>query len=126
MEYLDLGGVEYEMAALLEFLDANARDASLALARQLVATKLNLAVGSDPFILTTVEEADHFLVEFSPGSNPRGDDRQRALALKNDLDAYNNLDCEETPVIPGLVTASKPPETRATDPEISELSCEED
>jgi len=69
-----------------------------------VATKLNLAVGSDLFIVPTVEEADLLLIEFPPGSNPKGPDRQRLNAVKDELDAYNNPDfCEETPVIPDSV-----------------------
>ncbi len=59
------------------------------MARQLGATKLNLAVGSDPFILPTVKAADLFLVDFPPGSNPKGQDKQAALALK-DVRAVTN------------------------------------
>ena len=78
VDYLVLGGVEYGAAELLELLEYNGPDAASKLARQLVATKLNLAVGSDPFIVPVVEEADLFLVDFPPGSNPRGvDDQQR-------------------------------------------------
>jgi hypothetical protein len=100
-DYLELGGVEYDAAQLLALLQYNGPDASNHLARQLVATKLNLLVGSDPFILPVVDEADLFLVEFPPGCNPKGQDKQRANAIKDELDAYNNLDCAETPVIPG-------------------------
>jgi RHS repeat-associated protein len=115
VDYLELGGVEYEMPALLELLDYGGPDASIKLARQLVATKLNLAAGSDPFILPTVEAADLFLIDFPPGSNPRGQDKQQALALKDELEAYNNLDCEEGPVIalrplPPSVPSLLPPE----------------
>ncbi len=99
-DYLEIGGVEYSFEELLVFLDANARDATMALARQLVATKLNLLVGSDPFILPAVEAADLFLAEHPPGSNPKGEARQTANALKDELDDYNNPDfCEEVPVV---------------------------
>jgi hypothetical protein len=58
--------------------------------RRLVATKLNLVRGSDPWIVPVVEAADAFLELYPPGSDPRGDARKDAIAIKNDLDAYNN------------------------------------
>ena len=99
VDYLVLGDVEYEADELLALLRYRGPDASFILAHHLVATKLNLAAGSDPVILPTVEAADLFLIDFPPGSNPRGADRQTALAIKDELDAYNNMDCEEGPVI---------------------------
>lgn len=99
-DHLTLGGVEHGTAALAAFLDASGSDATLSLARQLVATKLNLLVGSDAAILPTVAAADAFLAEHPPGSNPRGELRQQANALKDALDRYNNLDCQEVPVVP--------------------------
>ena len=49
--------------------------------------------GSPPFILPRVADADAFLAVFPPGSDPRGDDRQLANAIKDELDAYNSLEC---------------------------------
>ncbi len=92
---------EYDAPAMHYILSYNGPDAATKLARQLVATRLNLAVGSDLFILPVVEAADAFLGDFPPGSRPSGGDRQEANALKDELDAYNNLDCEETPVDQG-------------------------
>ncbi len=110
VDRLTLGGREYSAAQLRVFLDYGGPDASLQLTRQLVATKLNLAVGSDPAIVATVAEVDLFLVDFPPGSNPRGQARQRATAFKDQLDAYNNPDCEEDPVIPPAAAAFGQPE----------------
>ena len=56
---------------------------------------MNLVNGTDPYIVPTVEAADTFLTVFPPGSNPRGQDRAEGLAIKDDLDAYNNLDCQD-------------------------------
>lgn len=97
---LVLGGVRYGEAAMAAFLDAKGGDATLTLARQLVATRLNLLVGSDPFVLPTVAAADEFLALFPPGSNPQKGDKQAGNAIKDGLDAYNNLDCREDPVVP--------------------------
>jgi len=99
-DWLEIGGVEYGAAELEAFLGAKGGDATLHLARELVATKLNLLVGSAPEILPTVEEADAFLAAFPPGSEPKGADRQAAEALKDLLEAYNNPTCQETPVVP--------------------------
>jgi hypothetical protein len=98
---LELGAAEYDRARLEAFLDYGGPDATLHLARQLVATKLNLAVGSDPFIQPTVAQADLLLIELPPGSDPKGQDKQRVNAVKDELDAYNNpYFCEETAVTP--------------------------
>ena len=95
VQSLEIGDQIYDAAGLLELLQYGGPDASHTLARQLVATKLNLANGTDPYIVPTVEAADAFLTVFPPGSNPRGQDRAEGLAIKDDLDAYNNLDCQD-------------------------------
>ncbi len=91
---LELGGVWYGAKQLLEHLRYNGSDAASKLARHLLATKLNLAMGSDPVILPVVEEADAFLEIFPPGSKPGGSDRQLANAIKDDLDDYNDGRCD--------------------------------
>ncbi len=50
VDRLVLGGIEYESAGLLELLEYGGPDAASKLARELVATKLNLAAGSPPSI----------------------------------------------------------------------------
>ena len=90
MDFLILGGVKYNMLALLAFFDECNQDAATRLAGHLVATKLNLAMGSDPAIVPTVEAADAFLAIYPPGSNPKGAARDQANAIKDQLDAYNN------------------------------------
>jgi len=90
-----MGVVEYEADQMLAFLKATGGDATLQLALQLVATKLNLASGSDPSILPVVEAADAFLETYPPGSNPRGAAKTEANRLKDDLDDYNNLECHD-------------------------------
>jgi len=89
VDWLEMGGVEYEFEELMAFLEYNGPDATLVLAKQLVATKLNLARGSEPSILPVVEDADTFLAVYPPGSNPRGEDREYGLGLKTQLDSYN-------------------------------------
>ena len=97
---LVLGGRRYGAAEMSSFLAYNGPDASKHLARQLVATKLNLLVGSPPSILPVVDAADALLALFPPGSNPKGADKARADVIKNLLDAYNNSSCVEVPVLP--------------------------
>ncbi len=93
--WLELGGVEYELEELLAFLEYKGPDASYHVALQLVATKLDLARGSDPFILPIVAEADAFLAAYPPGSDPRGEDREYGHWIKDQLDAYVNIPCPE-------------------------------
>jgi hypothetical protein len=76
VDHLELGGIEYKKPALLDLLNYKGTDASLKLARQLVASKLDLAVAMDPFILRTVAEADRLLVDFPPGSKPKEQDEE--------------------------------------------------
>ncbi|HEX9734376.1 MAG TPA: Calx-beta domain-containing protein, partial [Thermoanaerobaculia bacterium] len=90
-----MGGVEYEADQMLAFLNAKGGDATLQLALQLVAIKLNLASGSDPSILPVVEAADAFLETYPPGSDPRGAARSEANRIKDELDDFNNSQCGE-------------------------------
>ena len=54
---------------------------------------LNLLVDTDPSIQQVVDDANAFLTEHPPGSDPKGRDRNDALDLKDLLDAYNNGPC---------------------------------
>lgn len=99
---LEVGDVRYDAAGMLALLEYNGPDAASHLARQLVATELNLAVGADPEIVPTVEEAHLALVLHPPGSRPRGADRVLVETLKDVLDAYNSSDCAQVPVDPEL------------------------
>jgi hypothetical protein len=91
---LELGGVEYTQATLLTLVAYWGSDVSHQLARELIATKLNLEVGSDPYILLDVEAADAYLEVYPPGSRPQGDDRRLGRQLTETLRDYNRTACE--------------------------------
>ncbi|HSL84209.1 MAG TPA: Calx-beta domain-containing protein, partial [Thermoanaerobaculia bacterium] len=97
VDFLVLGGVEYDEAGVLALLGAGGPDVSTRLASHLAATKLNLARGARDreTVLPTVEAADAFLELFPPGSDPRGADREEANRLKDALDRFNNGRCAE-------------------------------
>jgi hypothetical protein len=97
---LTLGSQTYNDTQMMAFLGYGASDSATHLARQLVATKLNLAVGSEPSILPDVNTADLLLTAFPPGSNPAGADKTQVDAVKNRLEAYNTRQCGNDPVIP--------------------------
>jgi hypothetical protein len=78
---------------MLTFLKYGGSDPSLHLARQLVATRLNLAAGSALSILPVAAAADAFLATVPPGSNPHGASADQAEALKDQLEAYNADQC---------------------------------
>jgi uncharacterized repeat protein (TIGR01451 family) len=94
-EWLRLGDVVYDDVSLAALLAGGGPDQSDHLARQLVATRFNLSMGSDPSIQPTVEAADAFLVEYPPGSRPRGEAGDEAERLKDELDEYNNRECDD-------------------------------
>jgi len=93
---LVLGSQTYTQSELLAVLRArrSRADASLLLARQLIAAKLNVANGSDPTTIgTTVADADRLLAMFG-GRLPYGVPRSSALGRsmvsdRHGLDRYN-------------------------------------
>jgi hypothetical protein len=97
---LTLGSQLYIQAQLLALLKATAAggttaDASLILAKQLIAAKLNIANGSDPSVVsTTIGDADRLLGILSGvlplGVRPSSPLGQAMTADANVLDAYNN------------------------------------
>jgi len=93
VDWLELGGVEYDRAALLELLAYQGPDGSHRLARSLAATKLNLERGSKSDIVPVVEEADGYLERYPPGSTPKGKKKQRGDELESLLADYNQQGC---------------------------------
>ena len=89
---LTLGNETYEGLEVVDVLDSNGPDAATRLATHLAAVKLNLLAGSDPSIQSAVNEADDFLAAYPPGSDPKGQAKNEANAIKDQLDAYNNAE----------------------------------
>src|SRR5262249_40144833 len=95
---LTLGSQTYTQAELLALFDTPPRgDASLILAHQLIAAKLNIANGSNPApIRSAIADADKLLSQFS-GKLPynvgtSSDIGQQMVNDANVLDRYNNGD----------------------------------
>jgi hypothetical protein len=86
---------EPEWQVLLDLRDDCGGGVVTRLAREVVATKFNLAVGSDPWILPDLEAADAFLVDFPLGSTPTGEDKRRAKELRKPLVRYNSDACDD-------------------------------
>ena len=91
-----LGSQTYTQAELLTILNTpSTGDASLILAKQLIAAKLNIANGSDPTpISSTIADADSLLSMFS-GKLPYNVKPSTAIGQMmvndaNTLDQYNN------------------------------------
>src|SRR2546422_7604378 len=96
---LTLGSQSYTQAALLALLDTPPRgDASLILADQLIAAKLNIANGSDPApVSATITDADSLLSQFGSNRLPYSVGTSSAIGQQmvndaNVLDRYNNGD----------------------------------
>jgi hypothetical protein len=93
---MTLGSQTYTKAELLAILNTPVHgDASLNLAHQLIAAKLNIAAGSDPTpIMSTITHADSLLAMFS-GKLPynvksSSTISQMMVSDANTLDNYNN------------------------------------
>jgi hypothetical protein len=93
---LVLGSQPYNMTELLAILNTPSRgDASIILAKQLIAAKLNIANGSDPTpISSTITHADSLLSMFSGKLpyhvKPSSAIGQMMVSDANTLDNYNN------------------------------------
>ena len=100
VEEIEIGNVTYTKEEALAILwGANAKDATKMLAAQLIAAKLNRLAGVSACfyychrlvnIDDIISDADSFLINHPLCSDPRGEDREAALWLKDLLDAYNN------------------------------------
>jgi hypothetical protein len=93
VDWLVLGDFEYSKSELLSLLGYSGSDGSHLLARELIATKLNLATGSKIDVMPTVEDADAFLAIHPPGSKPNGAAKKEARDLTDTLIAYNTQPC---------------------------------
>lgn len=91
LKELSLGGRQYSRQAALVILgSAPTDDASLLLARQLIAVRLNAAAGADTtVILDALLAADLWLEAHPPGSAPPAPARDQALILAEALEAFN-------------------------------------
>jgi hypothetical protein len=90
---LQMAGVLYDQAALLDLLGYNGSDASSMVARELAAAMLNLAAGAPQDIQPTVTEADAYLATNPPGSRPGGAAKDLGRDLATRLSAYNTQKC---------------------------------
>ncbi|HPF69814.1 MAG TPA: hypothetical protein PLQ13_04010 [Candidatus Krumholzibacteria bacterium] len=99
---LTLGGVTYDQAHLLAIMNTPVRgDATIILAYHLIAAKLNVLSGSDPSINPAISEADALLAMYPLRSKPSGAARDQILDVKNQLAAYNELECPDGPIDSG-------------------------
>lgn len=89
---ISLGGALLDEAAARSLLGSPVRgDMSIALAQQLIAAKLNVAIGNDAScIAATIAAADAWLAANPVGSKPKGAAKNQAEDLKDRLDDYNN------------------------------------
>ncbi len=92
---LTLGSQTYTQAELLPLLTTPVRgDASLILADQLIAAKLNIANGADPTLVSTIADADNLLSGFAGKLpykvNPNSAVRQQMIHDATVLAQYND------------------------------------
>jgi len=92
VEEIDIGGVTCSKAEAIDILKTSpGGDATYILARQLIATKLNLLRGADASALeATVIDADSWLSAHPLGTDPSDPDRAEGIALAETLEQYNS------------------------------------
>ncbi|NWF70231.1 MAG: hypothetical protein HXY40_14185 [Chloroflexi bacterium] len=121
---LQLGLESYTQTELLVWLPGGGSDASLMLAAQLAAAKLNVASGaSSPVIESLIAAGDALLAGFTGrlpyNVEPASTQGQAMVALAETLDSFNSgeseSECEAvTPTPEATSTAEATPETTAT------------
>ena len=94
VDWLEVGLVEYDKIELLALLNYAGSDLSHLLAAELIATRLNLAMGSEPSIRLDANEADSYLAVYPPGSKPQGAAKKDARELRQVLYNYNAYPCD--------------------------------
>ena len=97
VESLTVGCVDYTRAELDAIFDWSTADGniSIKLFHHLVAAKLNVLTGADDYIMGSIMAGDDYFCAYplhrAYSDGPRGD----AEAIKDDLVAYNEIECEE-------------------------------
>ena len=94
VDWLEVGLVEYDKIELLALLNYAGSDLSHLLVAELIATRLNLAMGSEPSIRLDANEADAYLAVYPPGSNPQVTAKKDARDLRQVLYNYNAFPCD--------------------------------
>ncbi len=96
VEFLEVGGMTLSQDDALRLLHRPVRgDATIILAKHLIAAKLNVANGADDSIQRVIDRADRKLRRNEIGSRPCGRKKARMLRIKDKLAAYNEMGCGE-------------------------------
>jgi hypothetical protein len=94
VDTLVLGNQTYTFDQLMELLPGGGGDASLNLAVQLIAAKLNVAAGTDPIVAPMIIQADALLAQLEGalpyGVEPASALGQQMISLAAALDTYNS------------------------------------
>ncbi len=103
---LELGGRTYSQLELLRIMNTPVRgDATIILAYHTIAAKLNVASGASPTsIASALVAADGVFATYGIGNGITGAARTSALATKDILAAYNEMECSG---VLGTTTADK-------------------
>jgi len=109
VDELTVGCVDYTKTELLLLLDLPANTGmTVKLFHHLVAAKLNVLWGSDDYIQSAIDAGDQFLCDHPLHSKLKGDLKTEAEMIKDELCAYNEIECEEEEDGDDLMSISAP------------------
>ncbi len=107
---LEVGGITYTQAELLEIFDYPTKgDITVILFHHTVAAKLNVLSGSDAYIQPYIDASDAFFVAFPLLSKPHGGYKDEGEDIKDALADYNEIVCEDDDDFMPLVGAPAVP-----------------
>ncbi len=96
VESLEIAGQLKDKSELMAMLQVYSNHIlAITVSRELIATQLNLANGSDPYIQPAVDEAGALLAGLPAGSRNAGESRSQAMQVRAKLAKYNRTGCPE-------------------------------
>ena len=109
VEGLTVGCVDYTKAELDAIFDWPTKgNISIKLFHHLVAAKLNVLIGADDYIMGAITAGDEFICMHGFMNAPVGDFWDDAEAIKDELEAYNEIECEEEEEEEDMLSISEP------------------
>ena len=93
-----IGGIHYSNSELIAIMERPVKDGpTIILAHHLIAAKLNVLAGEDNIdeLNDAIVAGDDLLMMYPLGTSLKGEDKESVLAVKDILEGYNELGCDD-------------------------------